>query len=120
MGEGWNREDVTVAMALDETAPAHTAQELSVVQDVLGTYTTSFGGSSYNRIENIKMGLQRLMKRFFIPAMSFHLHRLLLLSLRIMDIIWRGRMLPGKTLTAWEAAYARYLPRCIIQCCVRS
>ncbi len=71
MGEGWNREDVTVAMALDETAPAHTAQELSIVQDVLGTYTTSFGGSSYNRIENIKNGAAKIDETILYPGDEF-------------------------------------------------
>lgn len=71
MDGDWNREDLTVAMALDETVPAHTAQELSVVQDVLGTYTTSFGGSSYNRIENIKNGAAKIDETVLYPGDEF-------------------------------------------------
>ena len=62
-------------MTVEETQPEHTAQELSVVQDVLGTYSTSFAGSSYNRIENIKNGAAKLMRLSFIREKCFHLRK---------------------------------------------
>ena len=71
MNNDWNRDDLTIAMAVDETAPAHTAQELSVVQDVLGTYSTSFAGSSYNRIENIKNGAAKIDETVLYPGDVF-------------------------------------------------
>ncbi len=68
---GWDRQDLSIAAAFDEAAPAHTAQELSVVQDVLGTYTTSFAGSGYNRIENIKNGAAKIDETILYPGDEF-------------------------------------------------
>ncbi len=67
----WDRQDLTVEAAFDQVAPAHTAQELSVVQDVLGTYTTSFAGSGYNRIENIKNGAAKIDETILYPGDEF-------------------------------------------------
>ena len=71
MNNDWNRDDLTIAMAVDETAPAHTAQELSVVQDVLGTYSTSFAEAAITVLKTLKTVLPRLMRPCFIPAMCF-------------------------------------------------
>ncbi|HIR00125.1 MAG TPA: VanW family protein [Candidatus Scybalocola faecavium] len=68
---GWDRQDLSIEAAFDQAAPAHTAQELSVVQDVLGTYTTSFAGSSYNRIENIKNGAAKIDETVLYPGDEF-------------------------------------------------
>ena len=67
----WDQKDLTVAMTVEETQPEHTAQELSVVQDVLGTYSTSFAGSSYNRIENIKNGAAKIDETVLYPGEVF-------------------------------------------------
>lgn len=71
VADDWDRNDLTVEIVLEETAPAHTAEELSVVQDVLGTYSTSFAGSSYNRIENIKNGAAKIDETILYPGDVF-------------------------------------------------
>lgn len=67
----WNREDITIDLIVDEAVPKHTTEELSVIQDLLGSYETSFAGSKNNRINNIQNGAAKLENYVLYPGEEF-------------------------------------------------
>jgi len=68
---GWNRADIPVPLIVDETEPAHTTAQLQAIQDLLGSYATSFAGSSGNRAGNIKNGAAKLENHVVYPGEEF-------------------------------------------------
>ena len=71
MNDSWDRNDLTVALTLEETAPTHTTEELSVIETELGSYSTNFAASSYNRVENIKNGASKIDETILYPGDVF-------------------------------------------------
>lgn len=67
----WNRQEFSVLLTIEETLPEHTTEELSVIQDLLGAYETSFAGSNNNRISNIKNGVGKLENVILYPGEEF-------------------------------------------------
>lgn len=67
----WDRQMLAVAMIVDEQQPAHTREELQVIGDKLGSYSTSFAGSSANRIQNIQVGTQKMDNTVLYPGEEF-------------------------------------------------
>lgn len=67
--ENWRsgRAGLTVKAVMQETAPKHTAAELSAVRDRLGAYETSFAGSSDGRAANIRNGAVKLENTVVYP-----------------------------------------------------
>lgn len=50
----WNKKDITYELDAEIAEPEYTTEDMEKVKDVLGTYTTNFGSSTFNRIQNIK------------------------------------------------------------------
>lgn len=71
MNDSWDRSDLSVALVMEETSPAHTTEELSVIDTELGSYSTNFAASSYNRIENIKNGASKIDETVLYPGDVF-------------------------------------------------
>ncbi len=69
MEEFWSRkDDGYVSLKLVETPPKHSADELSEVKDVLGTFTTSFSTSASGRSANVRNGCAHVNDRVLYPG----------------------------------------------------
>ncbi|MCD8330110.1 MAG: VanW family protein [Lachnospiraceae bacterium] len=62
--------EMTVAAVVEVTEPERTAEELSQVQDSLGTYNTSYSSSSSARKTNIRVATERLNGTVLMPGES--------------------------------------------------
>ena len=56
LSSGWDCQPCSIPLVVEVTQPRGSAEELSKVKDVLGTFTTSYGSSNFNRSENISNG----------------------------------------------------------------
>ena len=71
MDESWDNGTLEVAMVLDETEPEHTTEEIAQIDTEIGTYSTSFYGSSSNRIANIQNGCRLIDETTLFPGETF-------------------------------------------------
>ncbi|MBQ7776996.1 MAG: VanW family protein [Lachnospiraceae bacterium] len=67
----WNQEAAGIALVVNEEAPKGNAEELAQVQDVLGTYTTSFKSSGKSRSANIENGTRLITGTTLYPGEEF-------------------------------------------------
>lgn len=65
---GGLKEPVQVTAVITEQQPARTAEALSSVTDVLGTFTTSFSSSGASRSTNITVGASKINGRVLMPG----------------------------------------------------
>lgn len=72
----WERADCQVAMEIVETTPKGSVEELSVVQDVLGSYTTSFATSGAERSANVRNGCRLINGTVVYPGDTFSTYEL--------------------------------------------
>jgi vancomycin resistance protein YoaR len=63
--------DIEIEAPLDEVQPAVTAAMLSKVNTKVASFSTSFAGSSANRVENIRLATNSISGRLFLPGESF-------------------------------------------------
>lgn len=70
----WNQQDVTLTMDYEKDPAKHTAQELDAVQDVLGTFTTSFADSSEGRCINVENGAKLINGTLLYPGESMSVY----------------------------------------------
>ncbi|MCR1840476.1 VanW family protein [Murimonas intestini] len=70
MDTAFNGSPASIQLAAEEVKPKGTEEELSKVQDVLGTATTYYG-STYGRNVNVEVGAQRLNGHLLYPGDSF-------------------------------------------------
>ncbi len=68
---GWDCQPCTIPLVVEVTQPRGSAEELSRVKDVLGTFTTSYGSSNYNRSENIANGCKLINGTVLYPGDEF-------------------------------------------------
>lgn len=61
-------EPVTVTAQVTETQPARTTEALSTIQDVLGTFSTSFASSGTARATNVRVGASKINGRVLMPG----------------------------------------------------
>ena len=71
MLEEWDYSDAAIALAVNEELPQGSAQELSQVQDVLGTFTTSFSSSGKSRSANVTNGCRLIDGITLYPGEEF-------------------------------------------------
>ena len=64
-------EPVTVAVAVTETQPARTTEQLSVIQDVLGTFSTNFNAGNVSRSKNVTNGAAKINGCVLMPGEEF-------------------------------------------------
>lgn len=69
--ENWNGGELSIDLVVDRVAPDVTAEELSLVKDVLGTATTDYSASSYARAVNVENGCSKISGSLIFPGESF-------------------------------------------------
>ena len=69
--EEWNHEDCTIELVINEEQPKGSAEELAQVQDVLGSYTTSFKSSGTARSANVTNGCTLINGTTLYPGEEF-------------------------------------------------
>ncbi|SCP98876.1 Vancomycin resistance protein YoaR, contains peptidoglycan-binding and VanW domains [Anaerobium acetethylicum] len=70
----WNKQDASCELAIDTVAPKGTAEELSKVKDVLGTFTTSYGSSGADRSGNVATGAKHINGTVVYPGETFSVY----------------------------------------------
>lgn len=71
LDEEWNHQDAEVALVVEETKPRGTEEELSMVKDVLGTFTTSYSTSGSARSANVANGCSLINGTVLYPGDEF-------------------------------------------------
>lgn len=74
--EEWNRSDCEIAMNIVETQPRGSEEELSMVKDVLGSYSTSFATSGAERSANVVNGARLINGKVVYPQEEFSTYEL--------------------------------------------
>lgn len=69
--EAWEGGDLTLDLAVDRVSPAITQEELSKVKDVLGTATTNYSASSWERATNVENGCAKISGTLLMPGDYF-------------------------------------------------
>lgn len=69
--EEWNGGELSIDLAVDRVSPEVTAEELSLVKDVLGTATTDYSASSYARATNVENGCAKISGTLIMPGESY-------------------------------------------------
>lgn len=69
--EDWNHEDGKIGLEVTIVEPRGSAEELSRVTDILGSFSTSFGSSNKNRQSNIKVGSEKMSGVTLYPGEEF-------------------------------------------------
>lgn len=67
----WNCQDAAIDLVIDVTEPKGSAQELSKLTDVLGTFTTSYATSGSARCKNIDNGCRLINTTLLYPGDEF-------------------------------------------------
>lgn len=68
---GWNYQDASIDVVVDVTQPKGSAEELAVVKDVLGTFTTSYSTSGQARRANVENGTRLINGITLYPGDEF-------------------------------------------------
>lgn len=71
LNKEWNQDNTTVALAVVETQPKGTKEELSKVKDLLATATTSYSSSGSNRCGNVERGASLINGTVLYPGEEF-------------------------------------------------
>lgn len=74
----WNREDATVELSAEITEPKGSKEELALVKDVLGSYSTNFRTSVADRITNINVATGRINGTVLYPGEEFSVNETIL------------------------------------------
>lgn len=74
--EEWDRTDAEIAMDIVETQPKGSVEELAMVKDVLGSYSTSFATSGAERSANVVNGARLINGAVIYPGDEFSTYEL--------------------------------------------
>lgn len=69
--ESWDGEDASISLVAEVTEPKGTKEELSRVQDLLGTFTTNYNTSSAARCTNIAVAAGKINGTVLYPGDEF-------------------------------------------------
>lgn len=69
--ESWSRENDSLELVISEDEPRGTAEELSKVRDMLGTFSTSYKTSGSSRSANVKNGCELINGTTLYPGDEF-------------------------------------------------
>lgn len=72
--KNWNHKSVVFPMDYTLDKAKHTKKELSAIKDVLGTFTTSYAGSTYGRCANVENGASLINGTLLYPGDSFSVY----------------------------------------------
>lgn len=67
----WNGESMSVSLQVDVDEPRGKTEDLEKVKDILGTYTTSFSSSGYERSGNVRNGTRLINGTLLYPGDNF-------------------------------------------------
>lgn len=67
----WDYQDAAIDLVVDVTEPMGSAEELSKLTDVLGTFTTSYSTSSAARCKNVENGCRLINSTILYPGDEF-------------------------------------------------
>lgn len=68
---GWDGQPCSIPLVVEVSQPRGSAEELAKVKDVLGTFTTSYSSSNFNRSENIANGCKLIDGTVLYPGDEF-------------------------------------------------
>lgn len=68
---GWDYQDASIDLVIEETQPKGNADDLAMVKDVLGTFTTSYTTSSSARSKNVENGCRLINGITLYPGEEF-------------------------------------------------
>ena len=71
VADDWDGSAITVEAVAMETEAEHTSEELALIQDEIGSYSTDFSGSSSNRCSNIANGASLINGTVLYPGEEF-------------------------------------------------
>ncbi len=71
LASGWDGQPCSIPLVVEVSQPRGSAEELARVKDVLGTFTTSYGSSNFNRSENIANGCELINGTVLYPGDEF-------------------------------------------------
>ena len=71
---GWTEDNTSVELAYIITEPQGSEEELSQVQDLLGTYSTSYSSSASGRKVNVKNGCDLISGTVLYPGETFSVY----------------------------------------------
>lgn len=69
--EEWTGGDITIDLAIDRVSPEITKEALSVVKDVLGSATTNYSSSGWERATNVENGCYKISGTLLMPGDYF-------------------------------------------------
>jgi vancomycin resistance protein YoaR len=67
----WDYKDASIDLVIDVTEPKGSKEQLSLLTDVLGTYTTSYSTSSASRCKNVENGCRLINGTLLYPGDEF-------------------------------------------------
>lgn len=70
----WTGDEASIDLKVEVDEPRGTEEELSKVKDVLGTFTTSYSSSGYNRSGNVSNGCRLVNGTLLYPGDSFSMY----------------------------------------------
>lgn len=76
MAQEWDRTACTIGLDVAVDEPKGSVEELSKVKDVLGSYTTEYISSNYNRSANVDNGCKLINGALVYPGEEFSMHAL--------------------------------------------
>ncbi|MCI8530041.1 MAG: hypothetical protein HFH82_12975 [Lachnospiraceae bacterium] len=76
LAEEWDRSPCTISLNVMVDQPKGSVEELSQVKDVLGSFTTSYTTSNFNRCANIDNGCNLINGALVYPGEEFSMHAL--------------------------------------------
>lgn len=71
LADEWNHEPASIQLDIAASEPRGSVEELSMVGDVLGTYTTSYSTSGTNRSANVENGCKLINGTLLYPGDEF-------------------------------------------------
>lgn len=71
LSSGWNKEATSIELAIDVNEPKGKTDELLMIKDVLGTYTTSYKTSGKARSGNVANGTRLINGTILFPGEEF-------------------------------------------------
>ncbi len=69
--EEWDHQDCLIALDVNEEKPRGSYEELAAIQDVLGSFTTSFTSSGKARVANVENGCRLINGALLYPGDEF-------------------------------------------------
>ncbi|HIT89711.1 MAG TPA: VanW family protein [Candidatus Merdenecus merdavium] len=74
MENSWNMESASIDLPVEEAEPEYNGEDLKLVKDVLGTFSTDFSSSSESRAMNLDTGAEKINGSIIYPGEEFSVY----------------------------------------------